>query len=300
MRALTLLALAAPLGLLVTGSEELDARAGAEPACSLGAAGSAELHVAVHTGSRLLHREGGRLELRRGSALPCSAALAQQLQAELARAASALPIELLPRPLRVHVDPRLPAREAPLAGIEVHVSSRELLVARSALPELPEQAWRHELLHVLAAAPPEASEVARRLWLTLEEGLVQYATERSFGSAAAAPAALQAPMAPPAPPWEQLALPAYDPHELAHGWASELRHSAPPLELVDAVACASARPSAPVHTLQQAALSFARRCPANVAPVLQEALQRWLPEEWQPQPEPQAAPGSAAFFLEAR
>jgi hypothetical protein len=258
--------------------------------CPLGAGG-----FAVYVGSRLLARDGVHLDLLRGSTLPCHHPLTQALHAPLVRAGGALGWERLPIPLRVHVDPRLPAGQAPLGGIEVHVSSRELLVARTALPQLPPEAWRHELLHSLSAPPPASSEVARRLWLTLEEGLVQYLT--------ATPAQVDGPSVL-APDWEQLALPGYDPHELAHGWAVELAQAASArLELQAALDCLGAAPPAgTLRTLQQAARAFVERCPASVTPVLQQALRRWLPEEWQTSPlwPTEPTPSSAVFSAQAR
>lgn len=311
MKSRSALLLSALLGLSATGADELAANAAMPAGCvatrrltagvEADAPAPAELSLVLHVGSRLLARGGGRLELLRGAPLPCADGLVQTLQAALRDARSGLPPEHLPRPLRVHVDPRLPAGEAPLSGAEVHVSSRELLVTRAALGSLPTEVWRHELLHALAAPPPPASDVARRLWLTLEEGLVQYAAQHTeqLAPALGGTAAPGLPLPPP-PVWEQLALPAYDPHELAQGWASELERTRPLLELTAAVSCLSTPPAATaMATLQQAAQRFAERCPPAVAPVLQRALQRWLPEEWQAgSGQPGAA--AAAFSRGAR
>lgn len=286
MTARTALLSSALLALSATGADELAADAALAAGCPAAQSASeagghpVALSVAVHLGSRLLARRD-LLELQRGVPLPCTDARVMSLQSTLLGAASSLPYDRVPRLLRIHLDPRLPSGEAPLGAAEVHVSSRELLITDAALAQLPARAWRHELLHVLAAAPPPASEVARRLWLTLEEGLVQYAAQRSE-RLAALPGGREAPAFPalPAPVWEQLALPVYDPHELAAGWASQLERAQPPLELPAAVACLAAPAAAAVTTLHEAASGFVQRCPADVAPVLHLALQRWLPGEW--------------------
>jgi hypothetical protein len=293
MRAPVLLLLA----LLISGADET---ANAPSALPCGAPASAppgdsarQLQLAVYEHSRLYASSAGRLQLRRGSPLACVDPLIPSLHAALLAASAGLPQQLLPQPLRIHIDPRLPADEAGLRGVEVHVSSRELLLERGALAALTAEAWRHELLHSLAAPPPPASEVARRLWLTLEEGLVEHAA--LLGAPARAAEAPMPPGLSSLPPvWEQLALPAYDPHELAHGWANELARTEPPLDLPSAVACLSAAPGATaLHTLQHTAQAFVQRCPPDVAPVLQRALQRWLAEEWHPE-------GWRAFSLQAR
>jgi hypothetical protein len=229
--------------------------------------------------------------------------------------------ERLTAPLRVHVDPRLPARQAPLNGIEVHVSSRELLVASAALAELPAQAWRHELLHALAPAPPPLSRVGRQLWSTLEEGLVTFLTDVDGGQrAAASPMAAQdalehrdgsGPQLLPLIDW--LESPAYDPHPLAAGLAHELaRTPAEASPFLDCLTSEPARPSPepglPELGLAPAGLpteltgvfvAFVGRCPVGAQAHWATALQHW----WGAPPAPgtgSARGKAAARGLESR
>ncbi|HTV20775.1 MAG TPA: hypothetical protein VMG12_18955 [Polyangiaceae bacterium] len=145
--------------------------------------------VQPFAGSRLFEAPGDRLELLAGHSLDCGDAALQPVLAAIAQALEGLPPEPFRRPLRVHLSPRLPPRQAPIAGVEVHVTRRELLVApaaleelqgRQGLGELAQEMWRHELLHALAPAPPELPLEARRLWLTLEEGLVTFVARASL------------------------------------------------------------------------------------------------------------------------
>jgi hypothetical protein len=276
--------------------------------------------VSVETieGSRLLQADRERLALMRGRALDCQHPRSRRVLAAIADAVAAWHLEGSPGPVsrqrlsravRVHVDPRLPARQAPIAGIEVHVTSGEVLVTSEALATLGAEVWQHELLHVLAARPPDVSPVARRLWLTLEEGVIEYlALSRSGDADGDRSAALSMPAAPPAlrlgvaplptPPLPALALlasPAYDPHRLAGALARELERveSRPALERW--LCCLAAVPSTAGDSLRESletpggdggtapgseALAqvlqlFTSRCSLDTASLLSAALDRW-------------------------
>jgi hypothetical protein len=212
---------------------------------------SAASAVQIYEGSRLFDGPGERLELVRGRALACDDPQARRVLAEVDRALADFPPERLREPLRIHLEPRLPARQAPLAGIEVHVTSREVLLARAALGGLGPEAWRHELFHTLAAAPPPMSSAARRLWLTLEEGVVGYLTlatggtpERDARDAIVDSTSTPQPSARLLPLLEWLSSPAYDPHPLATGLTRELARVGPRARLEAWLDCLSAVPDA--------------------------------------------------------
>lgn len=237
----------------------------------------------VHEGSRLSDTGDGRLTLTRGRTLPCDDLAARDVLAALEAAlgngtGGAIRQTLDERRaiLRIHVDPRLPARQAPLGGIEVHVSSRELLVERAALAALPDRAWRHELLHALAPSPPPLSRAGRQLWLTLEEGLVAFLTDVGDG-----PAADTLPSAPlPAgadaadgraadrrpqllPLLEWLESPAYDPHPLAAGLARALENTG--AEASSLLDCLTADPARVQHGASNVSSSVGREAAAEAA-----------------------------------
>jgi hypothetical protein len=256
------------------------------------------LAVQVMLGSLLVEDGTDRLTLVPGQSVACTQPAASMVLMQLERALSDLPSEAYRRPLRVHIDPRLPPRQAPLAGIEVHVSSRELLVTSTALPQLPVAVWRHELLHVLAAAPPELGAGARKLWLSLEEGVVMYLdqTEGAMFRAelSGAEAMARAPAAPagitPAPPYWAMALasPGYDPHPLAAELARTLRALEPQPDLPAWLSCLAspAELGAPADAPEaRLGALFGERCSSKVAAQLSAALgleRRGPPREWQP------------------
>src|SRR5688572_13448680 len=128
---------------------------------------AAAVGVRVYQGSRLFEARGERLELVRGRTLDCHDARVRRVLEPLGDALLDFPGQRLREPLQVHLDPRLPARHAPLTGIEVHVTSREVLLASAIAGTIGPEEWRHELMHTLAATPPETGAEARRLWLTL-------------------------------------------------------------------------------------------------------------------------------------
>lgn len=244
--------------------------------------------VLVYEGSRLFEAGAAQLALARGRVMAC--ARASTVIAALGRALESLPSERLGAPVRVHVDPRLPSREAPVTDIEVHATSREILVAGAALAHLPAAAWTHELLHALAPPPPVASLVGRRLWLTLEEGLVSYLTLALEPNASEGVAAIGERDAL-TDAWEELALPEYDPHSLARGLTVELSSRAPePQENVDALLDCLMTPPAPGDTdkLREVAGAFVSRCGPEPARLLASATGRWLPEPLSPWPQPAA------------
>jgi hypothetical protein len=276
--------------------------------------------VRVYEGSRLFEAPSARLELARGRALGCDSPRVERVLTALEGALSSLgfghpspPPERhalerhLPETLGVHLDPQLPGHHAPLAGIEVHVSSREVLVAVSALDELGGEAWRHELLHAMAPPPPPLQPDARRLWLTLEEAVVGHlarapnALERGRvdsgldeGGESGNDARLDGRSPPPSqvvPLLEWLASPAYDPHPLAARLARELERLAPSPAIESWLACLAADPEsgrAPSRPGSEAftgtfasalpvALAgvfapFIARCPADVAASLSAAI----------------------------
>jgi hypothetical protein len=228
--------------------------------------------VRVYEGSRLFDTREGRLTLMRGRTLPCEHPAARgvltAIEAALGSGVGRAIRERLAAPLHVHIDPRLPARQAALGGVEVHVSSREILVAGAALQELPERAWRHELLHALAPPPPPLSRAGRQLWSTLEEGLVAFLTDGGAGAAEmwrARPEATQARAADRRPALlpliEWLESPAYDPHPLAAGLARELAEAgAPASSFLD---CLTLEPPAVQHAVSSAAAASGRQTTAS-------------------------------------
>jgi hypothetical protein len=248
--------------------------------CPLPGAASAR----VYEGSRLFIA-GDELALVRGRALACRDPLAARVLEPLSRALRGFPLERLHAPLAVHVDPRLPSREAPLAGIEVHVSSRELLVRSAALDELPAEAWRHELLHALAPQPGVSTPEAKRLWLTLEEALVTRLVEIAPGPGEPRREPTPPRLDGPRPVDALLASPAYDPHPLAAGLVRELRRETSGGDAAPWLDCLGAPPSGRSPATPAAVFRrFAERCPAPVREALGHALARWWPA---PEPERQ-------------
>lgn len=253
----------------------------------------------VYSGSRLLASAEDRLELLRGRRLDCASPRVSPVVTALEAALQQFPRERLEEPVRVHLDPRLPRRQAPLRGIEVHVTSREILIDEAALAGLEPAAWRHELFHTLAAAPPSSSPVARRLWLTLEESLVAHLTLAWEPRRHAAPAPPR-----PWPPaseqdWAELEMGSYDPHPLAELLTHELALAEPSLEASAALRCLTAPPlaaSGAPETLRDSARAFVVRCPEEATGPLRSAIARWLPEP--PSPLPSGALDNAAALAE--
>jgi hypothetical protein len=261
--------------------------------------------VQIYEGSRLFDGPGERLELVRGRALGCDDPRARRVLVAVDRALTDFPRERLHEPLRIHLEPRLPARQAPLSAIEVHLTSREVLLARAAFGALGPEAWRHELFHTLAAELPPMSSAARRLWLTLEEGVVGYLTLATGGTAESATRDavvdpwLASQAKPPArvlPLLEWLSSPAYDPHPLAVGLTRELARVEPHARLEAWLDCLSAVPdierdgsgssSAAAETSETrlpAALTatfraFIGRCSADEQATFSTALAGWWGE----------------------
>lgn len=279
----------AALGLGVAGD--------AEPRRELAPCRTSAVAVQVYEGSRLFEAPGDRLDLSDGRQLDCDHPATQRVLDELAQAVGSLhgaTPDLLARiaaPLRVHLDPRLPSRQAPLAGIEVHVSRRELLVARAVLDELGPGVWRHELLHTLAAPPPASSSQARHLWLTLEEALVSHVERASQGGREAAPgsAGRSAPGARPRssaparralPAGTVLASAAYDPHPLAAGLARELERSEAAVPVGAWLSCLAAQPAAlPAGAATTDVFqAFSARCSPATAAELSRSIGGWWVE----------------------
>jgi hypothetical protein len=285
--------------------------------------------VQVFASSRLFEAPGDRLELLAGRQLDCGSLPVRQVLAALepalatldrldgsfeasSRSSSSAAAEGVGRgrfgaPLRVHLDPALPSRQAPLAGIEVHVSRRELLVARSRLDQLGPEVWRHELLHTIAAPPPESAGPARRLWLTLEEGLVEHVERASTRAERTAPpsdavafepselavSVLLARRALPAA--ALLADAAYDPHPLAAGLARELERGGRAVPVGAWMDCLAAPPPAlPARAAASDVFrAFAGRCSLAAANELSGAIGRWWVEA-EPPPAPRASVRNAA------
>jgi hypothetical protein len=270
---------------------------------------AAQRAVQIYAGSRLFDGAGERLELVRGPALACDDPRARRVLVAVERALGVFPRERLPEPLRIHIDPRLPARQAPLSGIEVHVTSREVLLASAALGELGPDVWRHELLHTLAAAPPPMSSAARRLWLTLEEGVVGYltlatggATEGERRDAVDSSLTQTKPPALLLPLLEWLSSPAYDPHPLAAGLTRQLVRVGPDAPLETWLDCLSAAPDTErdragfgtmaaesSETRLPAALTatfrlFIDRCSTPAQATFSTALAGWWGEPRMPEP----------------
>jgi hypothetical protein len=245
--------------------------------------------VRIYRGSKLFKSSASQLGLSRGRAVACSSDDAVVVLAALETALESIPSERLRGQLHVHVDPRVPRGEAPVTSIEVHATSRELLVGSEAAPQLPRAAWTHELLHVLAPPPPVTTPGGRRLWLTLEEGLVSYLTaafEPSHDDAGAAGDHYQL-----AGDWELLALPGYDPHALAAGFTHALMRESPSLEaskllggLLDCLEADS--PPLATEKLRDVARSFVARCAPRPKALVESAARSWLPEPLSPWPPP--------------
>jgi hypothetical protein len=330
--------LALGLGALV-----LSAASDAEPRPNAAPCRISGVAVQVFAGSRLFEAPDDRLELLAGRQLDCGGLPVRQLLAALepalgtlARVGGSLQANLEPtldtgssaaagglergrfrKPLRVHLDPTLPRRQAPLAGVEVHVGRRELLVARSVLDELGPEVWRHELLHMVAAPPPEGPSPARRLWLTLEEGLVAHverASTRAGRTALSSDAvgiepgepgelaasSLQARRALPAA--ALLADPAYDPHPLAAGLALELERGGPVVPIEAWVDCLAAGPrELPARAAASDVFrAFVERCSLDAASELSRAIGRWWVEAEPPPVAPASARKAAAPAADSR
>lgn len=283
--------------LLAFGLMLLGATSDAEPRQPTLPCRVAGVAVRGFSGSRLFEAPGDRLELLAGRPLDCSDPEMRRVLTSVEavfQGPTALPRARFGRPLHVHLAPRLPPRQAPLAGIEVHVSSRELLVARSALGQLGPEVWQHELLHTIAAPLPEAADEARRLWLTLEEGLVAHvaaacidrrgealpddpARARASGPAPGGAPRSAAPSRHALPLGALLASPAYDPHPLAAGLAHELGRQPPAVAIENWFDCLSApQPAwlgdAPASEVFRA---FVARCSRDAARDLESAISRW-------------------------
>jgi hypothetical protein len=172
-------------------------------------------------------------------------------------------------------------------GIEVHLTSREILVRRAALHELGTPAWQHELFHTMAAPIPAASTHARRLWATLEEGLVAYLTRVAAVTRGAGAVDPRAWPDPEPADWEQLVMASYDPHPLAALLTQELVWAEPRMDMTLALDCLVATPEPPQHlpdTLRDSARRFVSRCPNGAAALLGLAVARWMPESLSPWP----------------
>ncbi len=248
-------------------------------------AGGAEAQI--FRGSRLFKSGASQLALARGRTVACSSDDAAAVLAALGAAVESFPSDRLHGPLRVHIDPRVPHAEAPVTSIEVHATSRELLVSSGAALQLPPAAWTHELLHALAPPPPVLALAGRRLWLTLEEGLVSHLTAAlDPGHADAAASADHHQLTAD---WEQLALPEFDPHALAAGFTHELQRGNQNLQapkmfegLLDCLA-AQTKP-APAEKLRDVARAFVARCAPGPQELLESAAQSWLPQPLSPWP----------------
>lgn len=284
----------APLAALLLATRGDDTPQQAAPCRARGA------QVLVYEGSRLFESSASQLALARGRVSSCAGPRASGVIAALERALESFPSERLGAPVRVHVDPRLPSHERPVTGIEVHATSREILAEGAALARLPAAAWKHELLHTLAPPPPFTSPVPRRLWLTLEEGLVTYLA-RAFEPRPHASAGTSEWGALPGA-WEELALPEYDPHALARELALELSRSAPEPSAAQQglLDCLMTDPvPAARETLREVSGTFVSRCERDAAALLAAAAGRWLPEPLSPWPQP-GAPVLAARETETR
>jgi hypothetical protein len=261
---------------------------------------SATVGVRVYEGSRLFDAPGKRLDLVPGRGLGCGDARVRRVLDALGAALLEFPRQRLHEPLKVHLDPRLPARHAPLAAIEVHVTSREVLVTSAALATLAPEVWRHEVLHTLAAPPPQTSAEARRLWLTLEEGVVGYLTgatedRQAPGATDRRRSAANESMTRVLPLLEWLGSPAYDPHPLAAGLTRQLTRVTPRAPLEPWLDCLAAEPaertadSSPAGTsgtftaplpdaLAAVFRAFIGRCSADVQATLSTAVAGWWGE----------------------
>jgi hypothetical protein len=274
-----------PLALLLGSNlvSDRDASADAVTACWVRG-----VRVEVYAGSELARASASQLALVRGRALPCASGHARAVSGAIAQVLGAVPALQLSEPLRVHVDPRLPARQAPVNGIEVHASSREILLDAGALFELPLAAWRHELFHAVSAPPPVTALAPRQLWLTLEEGLVGYLTFLTEPGAGARGRFGVEPGFVPA--WEELGGDAFDPHPLARQLTRELIETAPRLSAAAWLDCARAQPlpAGGSEALHDVALGFVSRCALPARQALAAAASRWLPGPLSPWPSPRA------------
>jgi hypothetical protein len=238
--------------------------------------------VEIVSGSRLRSGAGERMDLQRGWSVECQTPRARAVLARIDEAVQLPWLRRLQQPIIVHLDPQLPPGQAKIRGIEVHATSREILVATERLAELGAGVWRHELFHTLASPLPLGSRVARRVALTLEEGLVQHATRLAGNPGDVEASACSGWVDPECAEWEQLALPAYDPHPLAAGLACELSRAEPPLDAVGSLDCLQrSATSAEVHsleTIRESVRWFTSGCSPAGERALVHAIQRWLPE----------------------
>jgi len=169
--------------------------------------------------------------------------------------------------------------------------------------------WRHELLHTIAAPPPEGPSPARRLWLTLEEGLVVHVERASTRAGRTALPSDEVAIEPSdevaiepsllarraLPAAALLADPAYDPHPLAAGLARELERGGRVVPVREWVDCLAARPPAlPARAAASDVFrAFAARCSLAAASGLSAAIGRWWVEA-EPPPAPLASARKAA------
>ncbi len=106
-----------------------------------------------------------------GPLLDCRDSRVAAIAPELARAVRRAPL-VLPRPLKVHLDPTIPDGPA-LTEIETHASGELLLASRSNAYRDP-SILLHELFHVAAAGKrPDEPRLARAV-TAMEEGAADY------------------------------------------------------------------------------------------------------------------------------
>ena len=149
--------------------------------------------------------------------------------------------------------------------------------------------------------PPEGASPARRLWLTLEEGLVVHVERASTRAGRTALPSDEVAIEPSLlarralPAAALLADPAYDPHPLAAGLARELERGGRVVPVREWVDCLAARPPAlPARAAASDVFrAFAARCSLAAASGLSAAIGRWWVEA-EPPPAPLASARKAA------
>jgi hypothetical protein len=203
----------------------------------------------------------------------------------LEAALDAMPPELRPAFLAVHLDPRV-RDAAQIDRVEVHEASGALLLASGAA--LDHTVWFHELAHVSMRGPRPGNRIAERLLRAVEEGVADWVAATVAGSPLLGGVGGRDLRQPPVTStfaWAALALPRvhFDPHELGWQLAAELWRARPAGDMLreDLVAALAdptpwpAEVTSPADTLAH----LLARCPARSRETLSGVLHAWSPAE---------------------
>ena len=247
--------------------------------------------VQVYEGTRFRSRNKGELTATPSRALQCAHPIVRALRAQLQAALVGFPKQHTSTRLVVHADPQLPTQHAQLRGIEVQLSSGALLIDSSMVPELPRSVWRHELVHATALRQLPKSTVARRLVLTIEEGIADFVAARlenqplvgteSIGETRD----LSKPLTQLDRSFETLSLPGFTPHVLSRGLARALWGQPESLRATAALRCLRSlwANTTALSGIRDVLQAFVASCPAEQHPIVKTALMQWVPQELRPQ-----------------